>query len=178
MNTDFPRILSLLRNAARNTLAVRQELLEAKHQQVDIENFQSNLNDFKDKFSRNFKLASQKFNTAIEEIDKAIARLNKVKEELLSSENQLRLANDKAEDLSIKKLAKNAPSLLEACAAQESVSPGKRRSGGAKAQRETLADNVPTTVCAPSSAAVAPAEPSESSGSTADAETAIGSSVV
>ncbi len=177
----FIPILSLLRNAARNTLAIRQELLEAKHQQVDIENFQSNLNDFKGKFSRNFKLASQKFNTAIEEIDKAIARLSKVKEELLSSENQLRLANDKAEDLSIKKLAKNAPSLLEACAAQESVSPGKRRSGGAKAQRETLADaadNVPTTVCAPSSAAVAPAEPSESSGSTADAEAAIGSSVV
>ena len=111
----FIPILSLLRNAARNTLAIRQELLEAKHQQVDIENFQSNLNDFKDKFSRNFKLASQKFNTAIDEIDKAIARLSKVKEELLSSENQLRLANDKAEDLSIKKLAKNAPSLLEAC---------------------------------------------------------------
>ena len=177
----FIPILSLLRNAARNTLAIRQELLEAKHQQVYIENFQSNLNDFKDKFSRNFKLASQKFNTAIDEIDKAIARLSKVKEELLSSENQLRLANDKAEDLSIKKLAKNAPSLLEACAAQESVSPGKRRSGGAKAQRETLADaadDVPTTVCAPSSATVAPAEPSESSGSTADAEAAIGSSVV
>ena len=177
----FIPILSLLRNAARNTLAIRQELLEAKHQQVDIENFQSNLNDFKDKFSRNFKLASQKFNTAIDEIDKAIARLSKVKEELLSSENQLRLANDKAEDLSIKKLAKNAPSLLEACAAQESVSPGKRRSGGAKAQRETLADaadDVPTTVCAPSSATVAPAEPLESSGSTADAEAAIGSSVV
>lgn len=177
----FIPILSLLRNAARNTLAIRQELLEAKHQQVDIENFQSNLNDFKDKFSRNFKLASQKFNTAIDEIDKAIARLSKVKEELLSSENQLRLANDKAEDLSIKKLAKNAPSLLEACAAQESVSPGKRRSGGAKAQRETLADaadDVPTTVCAPSSATVAPAEPAESSGSTADAEAAIGSSVV
>lgn len=89
-------------------------------------------------FRGNFKLASQKFNAAIDEIDKAIARLNKVKEELLSSENQLRLANDKAEDLSIKKLAKNAPSLLQGvCGA------GKRFAGQTeKKRRKCTARNV------------------------------------
>ncbi len=172
----FIPILSLLRNAARNTLDVRQELQEARHQQVDIENFQSNLNDFKEKFSRNFKLASQKFNAAIDEIDKAIARLNKVKEELLSSENQLRLANDKAEDLSIKKLAKNAPSLLQAYAAQESASPGKQKKSGANAPHETFASAagaVPAASRETPSAACTPAEPPaaeirESSAGTAD----------
>ncbi|MDA0898270.1 MAG: DUF2130 domain-containing protein [Bacteroidetes bacterium] len=79
----------------------------------DIANFESEMEAFKDAFGRNYRIASEKFSAAVQDIDKSIARLNKVKENLLASENQFRLANDKAEDLSIKKLTKNSPSLKE-----------------------------------------------------------------
>lgn len=107
----FIPMITLLRNAALNSLKYQQELQIVRNQQVDIMNFESNLNSFKDGFARNYRLASEKFNLAIEEIDKTIDHLTKTKNALLSSENNLRLANNKAEDLSIKKLTKNAPSV-------------------------------------------------------------------
>lgn len=107
----FIPMITLLRNAALNSLKYRQELEAAKNQQLDIANFEENMNAFKQGFGRNYEIASKKFKTAIDEIDKTITHLQKTKEALLSSENQLRLANNKAEDLSIKKLTKNAPSV-------------------------------------------------------------------
>lgn len=107
----FIPIITLLRNAALNSLAYRQELMLVRSQQLDIINFEENMNSFKESFSRNYRLASEKFNTAIDEIDKTISHLQKTKEALLSSENNLRLANNKADELSIKKLTKNAPAV-------------------------------------------------------------------
>lgn len=107
----FIPLITLLRNAALNSLKYRQELELAKHQQIDILNFENNMNAFKDGFARNYRIASEKFKTAIDEIDKTITHLQKTKDALLSSENQLRLANNKAEDLTIKKLTKNAPTV-------------------------------------------------------------------
>lgn len=107
----FIPMITLLRNAALNSLKYRQELEAAKNQQLDIAHFEENMNAFKQGFGRNYEIASKKFKTAIDEIDKTITHLQKTKEALLSSENQLRLANNKAEDLSIKKLTKNAPSV-------------------------------------------------------------------
>ncbi len=107
----FIPLITLLRNAALNSLKYRQELELAKHQQVDILHFEDNMNAFKEGFARNYRIASDKFKTAIDEIDKTISHLQKTREALLSSENQLRLANNKAEDLSIKKLTKNAPTV-------------------------------------------------------------------
>lgn len=107
----FIPIITLLRNAALNSLEYRTELELVKNQEVDIKNFEQNMNSFKEGFSRNYRIASEKFKTAIDEIDKTISHLQKTKEALLSSENQLRLANNKAEDLSIKRLTKNAPSV-------------------------------------------------------------------
>ncbi len=109
----FIPMITLLRNAALNSLKYRQELEVARNQQLDILHFEENMNKFKDGFARNYDLASRKFKTAVEEIDKTIVHLQKTKEALLSSENNLRLANDKAESLSIKKLTKNAPSVKE-----------------------------------------------------------------
>ena len=109
----FIPLISLLRNSARNAMAYKQELQTVRNQNIDIANFESEMEDFKDKFGRNYRIASEKFSAAVQEIDKSIARLNKVKENLLASENQFRLANDKAEDLSIKKLTKNSPLLNE-----------------------------------------------------------------
>lgn len=109
----FIPMITLLRNAALNSLQYRQELEIAKHQQLDILHFEENMNAFKEGFARNYDIASRKFKTAIDEIDKTISHLQKTKEALLSSENQLRLANNKAEDLSIKKLTKNAPAVKE-----------------------------------------------------------------
>ncbi len=109
----FIPMITLLRNAALNSLKYRQELELARHQQVDILHFEENMNTFKEGFARNYRIASEKFKTAIEEIDKTISHLQKTKEALLSSENNLRLANNKAEDLSIKRLTKNAPSVKE-----------------------------------------------------------------
>lgn len=107
----FIPMITLLRNAAKNSLQYKQELQIVRNQQVDIRSFEENMNAFKEGFARNYRLASEKFSTAIDEIDKTIDHLQKTKAALLSSENNLRLANNKAEDLSIKKLTKNAPSV-------------------------------------------------------------------
>ena len=109
----FIPMITLLRNAALNSLGYRQELEVVKHQQVDILHFEENMNAFKEGFARNYRIASQKFQTAIDEIDKTISHLQKTKEALLSSENNLRLANNKAEELSIKRLTKNAPAVRD-----------------------------------------------------------------
>ena len=119
----FIPIITLLRNAALGSLKYRQELEAARNQQIDVLNFEKNMNEFKDKFAYNYQLASKKFKTAIEEIDKTIDHLQKTKEALLSSENNLRLANNKAEDLSIKRLTKNAPSVREMFDAAKNESP-------------------------------------------------------
>jgi hypothetical protein len=100
-----------LRNAALNALKYKAELAQIKNQNIDITNFENSLNDFKEGFGRNYRLASEKFQTAIDEIDKTITHLTRVKENLLSSENNLRLANSKAEDLSIKKLTRGNPTM-------------------------------------------------------------------
>ncbi|MCD7861928.1 MAG: DUF2130 domain-containing protein [Lachnospiraceae bacterium] len=107
----FIPMITLLRNAALNSLQYKQELQVVRNQQVDIRNFEENMNAFKEGFSRNYRLASEKFQTAVDEIDKTIDHLQKTKAALLSSENNLRLANNKADDLSIKRLTKNAPSV-------------------------------------------------------------------
>ena len=107
----FIPMITLLRNAAQNSLHYRQELQIVRNQQVDILHFEENMNAFKEGFARNYRLASEKFATAIEEIDKTIDHLQKTKAALLSSENNLRLANNKADELSIKKLTKNAPAV-------------------------------------------------------------------
>lgn len=107
----FIPIITLLRNAAINSLQYRQELAVIRNQNIDISRFEEDMNDFKAKFSRNYRLASEKFKKAIEEIDKTIDHLQKTKEALLSSEDNLRLANNKAEDLSIKRLTRNNPTM-------------------------------------------------------------------
>ena len=109
----FIPMITLLRNAALNSLQYQKELAIVKNQQLDLVNFESNMQEFKDAFGKHYRLASEKFQTAIEEIDKTIDHLEKVKKALMSSENNLRLANNKAEDLSIKKLTKNAPSVKQ-----------------------------------------------------------------
>ena len=108
----FIPIITILRNAALNSVEYRKELSIIKSQNIDVSNFEAALYDFKDKFSKNYELASRKFKTAIEEIDKTIDHLQKTKEALLSSENNLRLANNKAEDLSIKRLTKDNPTMI------------------------------------------------------------------
>ena len=107
----FIPMITLLRNAAKNSLQYQQELQIVRNQQVDILHFEENMNAFKDGFARNYRLASDKFAIAIKEIDKTIEHLQKTKAALLSSEDNLRLANKKADELSIKKLTKNAPSV-------------------------------------------------------------------
>jgi hypothetical protein len=107
----FIPIITVLRNAARNSLSYKAELARIKEQNLDITNFEADLNEFKTGFNRNYRLASEKFTTAIKEIDKSIASLEKTKEALLGSEKNLRLANDKAEDLSIKKLTRGNPTM-------------------------------------------------------------------
>ena len=109
----FIPMITLLRNAAHNSLQYQRELAIVKNQQLDLMNFETNMQEFKDAFGRNYRIASEKFQTAIDEIDKTITHLQKVKDALVSSENNLRLANNKAEDLSIKKLTKNAPSVKQ-----------------------------------------------------------------
>ncbi len=107
----FIPIITLLRNASLNSLEYRKELAVIKAQNIDVSNFEAQMNDFKEKFAKNYELASRKFKTAIEEIDKTIDHLQKTKEALLSSENNLRLANNKAEDLTIKRLTRNNPTM-------------------------------------------------------------------
>jgi len=108
----FIPIITLLRNAALNSLKYKAELALVRNQNIDITNFEDDLNKFKEGFARNYELASRKFMTAIEEIDKTISHLQKTKEALLSSENNLRLANNKAEDISIKKLTRDNPTMM------------------------------------------------------------------
>lgn len=110
----FIPIITILRNAALNSMSYKKELLLMKEQNMDITHFEENLINFKDAFSKNYMAASKKFSDAISEIDKTIDHLQKVKDSLLSSDNQLRLANNKAEDLTIKKLTRNNPTMKEA----------------------------------------------------------------
>ena len=109
----FIPMITLIRNAAQNSIEYKKELINIKAQNIDISNFEAEMNDFKEKFSKNYELASKKFKTAIEEIDKTIDHLQKTKDALLSSENNLRLANNKASDLTIKRLTKNNPTMQE-----------------------------------------------------------------
>ena len=109
----FIPIITLLRNAALNSMKYKSELAMVRAQNVDVTHFEDQLNDFRDSFGRNYRLASDKFKTAIESIDKAIEQLNKTKENLLRSEDNLRIANNKAEDLTIKKLTRENPTMME-----------------------------------------------------------------
>ena len=107
----FIPIITLLRNAALNSLKYKSELAVVKAQNIDVTNFEDQLNDFRDSFSRNYRLASDKFKTAIESIDKSIAQLQKTKENLLRSEDNLRIANNKADNLTVKKLTRSNPTM-------------------------------------------------------------------
>ena len=107
----FIPIITLLRGAAMNSLSYKKELEIVQNQNIDISHFEENMNSFKEGFARNYRLASDKFKKAIDEIDKTIDHLQKTKEALLSSENNLRLANNKAEDLTIKRLTRNNPTM-------------------------------------------------------------------
>lgn len=107
----FIPIITLLRNAAMNSLKYKAELNLIRNQNVDITNFEEKIEDFKKGFARNYDLASRQFSTAIDEIDKTITHLEKTKEALLSSVRNLRLANDKTDELTIKKLTYNNPTM-------------------------------------------------------------------
>lgn len=107
----FKSMITLLVNAAKKTVEYKRELALTRQQNIDVTNFENQLMAFKDAFGRNYRIASEKFKTAIDEIDKSIAHLQKIKEALTGSENQLRLANDKAEDLTIKKLTRGNPTM-------------------------------------------------------------------
>lgn len=109
----FIPLITLIINLASNSLSYRKELQVIQNQNIDISNFENNMNSFKEAFGRNYRLASEKFSKAIEEIDKTIDHLYKTKEALLASENNLRLANNKAEDLTIKKLTHNSETMAK-----------------------------------------------------------------
>lgn len=109
----FVPIITLLRSAAMNALGFKKQLQIVQNQNIDISRFEENMNNFKDAFGRNYRLASERFQKAIEEIDKTIDHLQKTKEHLLKSEDNLRLANNKAEDLSIKKLTSGNPTMQQ-----------------------------------------------------------------
>lgn len=139
----FLPLISLLRNAGRNAVDARRELEEIRQQNIDITGFEDALEDFKAKFGKNYETASKKFGTAIEEIDKTIDHLNKVKENLLSSERQLRIANDKAEGLTIRKLTWKNPTMKAkfAEAAAERDARGLAAGEDATAGRDLAADD-------------------------------------
>ena len=107
----FIPMITLLRNAAQNALKYKTQLAVMKEQHLDITNFESELDEFRTGFARNYDLASKKFKIAVKEIDNTIDHLQKTKEALLGSENNLRLANNKADDLTVKKLTKNNPTM-------------------------------------------------------------------
>lgn len=109
----FIPIITLLRNAALNALTYKQQLALVRNQEIDVSTFEDRLLQFKNDFGRNYKLAHDHFDKAIEEIDKTIQHLEKVKKELLGSDNQLRIANSKVEDVSIKRLTKDNPTMQE-----------------------------------------------------------------
>ena len=122
----FIPMITLLRNAAQNSLKYKQELALIKAQDIDIANFENELDNFKEAFGRNYDLASRKFQTAIDEIDKSIDHLQKTKEALLGTDRNLRLANDKAQDVTIKKLTKGNPTMAEKFAELKEVDSGDR----------------------------------------------------
>ena len=107
----FIPLITLLVQTSKKSLEYKRQLAVAKSQSIDVISFENSVNEFKDKFGRNYRLAYEKFQKAIEDIDKAIANLQKMKENLMGSENQLRLANDKVEDLTIRKLTRNNPTM-------------------------------------------------------------------
>ena len=107
----FIPLITLLVNASKKSIDIQRQLVLARNQSIDVTRFEEQLNDFKDKFGRNYRLASEKFQKAIDEIDKSIDHLQKIKEALIGSGNNLRLANDKAEDLTIKKLTRGNPTM-------------------------------------------------------------------
>jgi hypothetical protein len=107
----FIPMITLLRNAAMNSLKYKAELALVKSQNIDVTNFENQLNDFREGFGRNYRLASEKFKSATDGIDRSIAQLQKIKNDLISSENNLRLANDKAEDLTVKRLVRGNPTM-------------------------------------------------------------------
>jgi len=107
----FIPMITLLRNASMNSLKYKAELALMRAQNIDVTSFEGQLNDFRESFGRNFRLASEKFKTAIDSIDKSIEQLQKTKENLLRSEDNLRLANNKADDLTIKKLTRGNPTM-------------------------------------------------------------------
>jgi len=108
----FIQMITLLRNAAMNSLKYKSELALVKAQNIDVTNFEAELDSFKSAFSKNYDLASKRFATAIEEIDKSIDHLQKTKEALFGTDRNLRLANDKAQDITVKKLTKNNPTMI------------------------------------------------------------------
>ncbi len=107
----FKAMITLLVNAAKKSIDYQRQLAIARSQSIDVTNFEGQLNAFKDAFGRNYRLASEKFKTAIDEIDKSIAHLQKIKDALIGSENNLRLANDKADNLTIKRLTRCNPTM-------------------------------------------------------------------
>jgi len=107
----FLPIISLLVQTSKKSLEYKRQLAIAQSQSIDVANFENQLLDFQDKFGRNYRIASDKFKTAIDEIDKSIQHLQKIKDALIGSENNLRLANERAEALSIKKLTRNNPTM-------------------------------------------------------------------
>ncbi len=107
----FIPIITLLRNAAMNSLEYKKELAQIRNQNIDITNFEADLNNFKENFGRNYSLASRQFFNAIDQIDKTISSMQKIKDELLRSNNNLRLANDKADNLTITRLTRNNPTM-------------------------------------------------------------------
>ena len=127
----FIPMITLLRNAAENAHSYRRELADIRQQNIDVTNFENALEDFKDKFGKNYETASRKFQAAIEEIDRTIQHLQKVKDNLTSSENQLRLANKKADELTIRKLTWKNPTMREKfaearAAAEEAQAAGEK----------------------------------------------------
>lgn len=119
----FIPIITLLRNAAMNTVKYKTELALVKSQNIDITNFENELEGFKAAFAKNYDLASRRFQTAIEEIDKSIDHLQKTKDALLGADRNLRLANDKAQDVTLKKLTKGNPTMAAKFAELKSGDP-------------------------------------------------------
>ena len=107
----FIPIITLLRNASMQSLEIKNQLAVISKQNVDVTNFETELEEFKTGFSKNYETAKKKFDTAIEHIDRSIASLERTKKDLLSSENQLRLANNKAQDVTIKRLTRKNPTM-------------------------------------------------------------------
>ena len=142
----FIPIITLLRNAAMGSLRYKQELAEYKQQNIDVTNFEAKMDKFKNEFGRNYEIASRKFQTAIDEIDKTISHLQKTKEALLSSENNLRLANKKADELTIRKLTWQNKTMKAAfdearAAAQTDVQEAADDAGGQSAATPVEADS-------------------------------------